>query len=174
MYGYPNRVSPPTEGVDSLLGKLVIKQLHHVAEHLEICAQWNFDEWGKDFGFTYNSALERIRQDAFSLGGEAAVVAFWDKAPIGTGLLERTGAEQHPELSPWLSGLYVEPGYRGKGIANEVVKVIEALAIDAGYADIYLHTSTAETLYARLGWQTIAHFEREVTGHHAVMRKALI
>ncbi len=153
---------------------LSIKELHHVAEFIEQCATWNYQEWGESFGFTYKSSLERIRQDAFSLYGEAAVIAFWKGTPAGMGFLERTGANEYPELTPWISGVYVEPEFRGKGIARELMNVLEDLAYDAGNTEVHLHTSTAKSLYEKLGWHAIASYEHKETGLHTVMRKALI
>jgi hypothetical protein len=52
------------------------------------------------------------------------------------------------------------------------VRACEADAREFGRADLYLYTEGAETLYARLGWETIerGHFLGHAT---AIMRKSL-
>ena len=153
---------------------LSIKQLHHVPEYIETCAEWNFQQWGEHLGYSLDQSIDWVRQVTFSIRGEFGVIAFWDNTPVGMNFLESSDANERPELTPWLSGIYVEPDYRGRGIANALVKSIEDLARDEGYEEIYLHTPDVEALYAKLGWQTFDEFHREKTGRHAVMRKALI
>ncbi|MBT4889397.1 MAG: GNAT family N-acetyltransferase [Rhodospirillales bacterium] len=154
--------------------KLKIKKLHKVPEFIETCAQWNYLEWKEKLGFCLDDSVEWVRQVTFSTQGEFAVIAFWDETPVGMNFLERNDANERPELTPWLSGVYVTPDYRGKGIGSALIKAIEDLAYDEGYKEIYLHTPNVEEIYTKLGWQTFDEFNREKSGRHAVMRKVLI
>jgi N-acetylglutamate synthase-like GNAT family acetyltransferase len=75
-------------------------------------------------------------------------------------------------LSPWLSSVYVDPKYRGSGIASALVSEVEKAAAEIGSERIYLFTPSSEKLYASLGWEMM-----EYSQHRdmkiAIMSKAL-
>ena len=60
----------------------------------------------------------------------------------------------HRDLTPWLSALFVQPEYRGRGIGTALVAHFESRVRAAGIRHAYLYTSAAEQFYARLGWTT--------------------
>jgi len=60
-----------------------------------------------------------------------------------------------PELTPWLAGLFTIPEARGRGHARRLVARVEAAAREAGYAEVWLYTDTAEKLYVRAGWELV-------------------
>jgi len=57
----------------------------------------------------------------------------------------------------WIFDLYVEPEYRGRGIAKKLLKIAEDVAIRGGYKYIGLTVTTdnevAVRLYSKLGYQ---------------------
>jgi GNAT superfamily N-acetyltransferase len=59
----------------------------------------------------------------------------------------------HPEFFPWLAGLFVIPSHRGRGIGSALARHATTKAFEAGVDSLYLYTSTATSLYERLGWQ---------------------
>ncbi|MFB2552846.1 GNAT family N-acetyltransferase [Ensifer soli] len=80
------------------------------------------------------------------------LVLLEDGAPVAMAALCRDDLPQRPALNPWLAGVYVDHPHRGKGHARTIVAAVEALARDAGIAELFLYTPDAEGLYARLGW----------------------
>ncbi|MFP5220190.1 MAG: GNAT family N-acetyltransferase [Actinomycetes bacterium] len=62
--------------------------------------------------------------------------------------------------------MYVVPHARGRRVAEQVLRVLERLAVDLGYTRLVLETGTAQPeairLYERLGWHPVAAF-----GHYA-------
>jgi GNAT superfamily N-acetyltransferase len=119
-----------------------------------LVAQWRVDAFfGYPGGYTVAEMTALIRapapppRDAFVLfaGGE----------PIGTAALIGSDLETRPDLTPWLAGLFVLPAFRGCGYATALVRRVENFAACAGVSVIWLYTSTAEALYARLGWQRV-------------------
>jgi N-acetylglutamate synthase-like GNAT family acetyltransferase len=62
----------------------------------------------------------------------------------------------HKELSPWLAGLYVHPDHRKKGIGSALVNHLLAKVQNMGLSEIFLYTSSATSLYKKLGWRIIA------------------
>jgi GNAT superfamily N-acetyltransferase len=59
------------------------------------------------------------------------------------------------DLTPWLAGVFVEPRARRRGYAAALVRRVEAFASSASVTTLWLYTSTAEPLYARLGWRRV-------------------
>jgi GNAT superfamily N-acetyltransferase len=64
------------------------------------------------------------------------------------------------DLTPWLAGVFVLPEYRRRGHASALVRHVEGVAREGGFGTLWLYTSSAAGLYARLGW-AMAGFERE-------------
>jgi GNAT superfamily N-acetyltransferase len=87
------------------------------------------------------------------LGQEATFVLFDHDRPVGTAALISTDLETRPDLTPWLAGLFVEPAFRRRGHATRLIRTVEAFALASSIPVLWLYTSTAEALYARLGWQ---------------------
>jgi predicted N-acetyltransferase YhbS len=92
-------------------------------------------------------------------------------AMVGTSSLLFDDLEGDPR-NPWLASVFVPAGHRGKGIASALVVAIEDAARRLGYPTLYLFTTSAVRLYARLGWRALE--RREYRGEHIqVMDKAL-
>jgi len=78
----------------------------------------------------------------------------------------------HEHLSPWLSSVYVDPQYRGRGIPSALVGRVEQAAAAMRCDNIYLFTPSSEKLYASLGWKLMEyakHKELKI----AIMSKAI-
>jgi len=59
------------------------------------------------------------------------------------------------DLTPWLSGVYVKHGVRGRGIAARLVREAMRFAAGCGVQTLYLYTNGAERVYEATGWQRI-------------------
>ena len=148
-----------------------VRSLGDVPELLELCTRWNYEQWGRDDGET-----PRIIADAFSrmvrdASGEHVLVAFVDGQPVGMSLLIEDDLSSYPHLRPWVAGVYVEPAFRGRGVAGALVAAAEACARRDGNAVAFLYTSIPD-LYARMGWSV----RETLDGPHlgmVVMEKAL-
>jgi len=62
---------------------------------------------------------------------------------------------ERPELTPWLAGVFVEPHARGRGHAARLIGAVEEASRAASVSTLWLHTNTAERIYARAGWLTV-------------------
>lgn len=78
-------------------------------------------------------------------GGEAA----------GTVGLRMDSISTRPALGPWLAALWVEPARRGRGLGARLVRAAEGEARRLGLATLHAGTSTAESLFVRLGWRVV-------------------
>jgi GNAT superfamily N-acetyltransferase len=61
--------------------------------------------------------------------------------------------DTHPELSPWLGGVFVLPEYRRRGIGSALIRHSISQAGALGFSHLYLYTNGAERVYERLGWE---------------------
>ena len=152
---------------------LSIELLGHHLDLVPKVARWHWDEWGADYN---DSSLEewtrQLAAKTHTDGPPCAWVAFADDEPVGSVVLELDGVEPRPVLKPDLAGLYVLPEHRTRGIGSALVRACEAGARKFGVFDLYLYTEGAETLYARLGWETFerSHFLGQPV---AIMRRPL-
>ena len=78
-----------------------------------------------------------------------------DGLPRGTASLAARDLPTRPDLFPWLAGVYVEPGARGRGHGARLVRAVEAHAHRRRASQLWLYTRRAEPLYARLGWRRV-------------------
>jgi GNAT superfamily N-acetyltransferase len=118
-----------------------------------IVAAWLVKEFGYPGGRTPEQVTARIL--APPNGPEETFVLLEHDKPVGTASLTHDDLKSRPDLTPWLAGVYIEPSARGRGHATALVRRVEAFAATAGVSTLWLYTWTAESLYARLGWQRV-------------------
>ncbi len=136
-------------------------------------AFWLWREWGQRKGRALATVASRLAARTATIGPEQSFVALDNTIPVGTASLVHADLDTRPDLTPWLASVYVDPPFRGRGHASDLVRAVEAAARDSGVTTLWLHTEHAERLYARLGWETIG---PEVDAGHAVtlMRRSLV
>lgn len=54
-----------------------------------------------------------------------------------------------------LAGVYVVPYARGQGDATRLIAAIKNESAALGMPILWLHTNSAERIYARAGWKTV-------------------
>ncbi len=82
-----------------------------------------------------------------------AWIAHEGDAALATASLRTHDLEGREQLSPWLGGVFVQPQYRGRGIATALCKTVETKAASMGITCLYLFTHGQEALYERIGWE---------------------
>jgi predicted N-acetyltransferase YhbS len=136
-------------------------------------ARWHWDEWGhEDPHGSLESWTEGLRRRSGRDRIPISWVALLGNEPIGSVALIDCDMATHPELWPWLSGLFVVPGSRVGGVGSALTAHCESAAAELGVRVLYLYTTTAEAFYRRRGWEVVG---REVYGAEevAVMSKRL-
>src|SRR4051812_48620587 len=133
--------------------------VHYLGNHPRFARQlatWSWIEWRSIYeqrGQTFADALrnyeERTKFDRLPL----ALIAFANEELAGTVSLKHHDLEIRPEVTPCIGGLFVIPGWRGRGVASLLMqRAVEAAAkLDLGR--LFLWTSSAEGLYVKLGWR---------------------
>jgi len=84
-----------------------------------------------------------------------AWIAHEKDVALGTAALRVHDLEGREDLSPWLGGVFVQPQYRGRGIATALCGMVEAKAAAMGITRLYLFTHGQESLYERMGWERL-------------------
>lgn len=120
-------------------------------------ARWHFAEWGHaDPEGSESEWAHELASRAHLAGVPSYYLAFVGDTPAGSvGLCEKD-MSTHPKLSPWLSGLYVLPPFRRRGIGGRLVVHAMESARKSGARALFLHTAGAERLYATHGWYRVA------------------
>lgn len=129
-----------------------IKHISEVPEHIDIIAQWMCDEWGTDNNIEFFKSIVGHSLDKIKL--PQTLVALDRDVPIGTVGIWRCDMVSRQDLYPWLSGLYVVPSYRSKGIGSKLQRSVEIYAGQLGYKKLYLYTDI-ENYYEKSGWLQI-------------------
>ena len=121
---------------------------------IPVVARWHWDEWGdEDPTGSVETWTEGLRSRSNRDEIPISWVALADGVPAGSIALIHNDMSTHPELTPWLSGLFVLPELRGLGIATALVRHCEQTAARLGVKRVYLYTTTAIGLYAKTGWR---------------------
>jgi GNAT superfamily N-acetyltransferase len=120
-----------------------------------VVSRWLWEEWGRHGGQSIEEEAARVATRTSASGPEQCFVLLTDGAPVATASLVHHDLSTRPDLTPWLAGVFVEPHFRGRGFASQLVKAVETACRLAGIPNIWLHTASAAGLYARLEWRAI-------------------
>jgi GNAT superfamily N-acetyltransferase len=121
-------------------------------------ARYFFDEWRPVYqkrGMTLDDVTASFEARANLESMPLALVAIDGGQVIGTGSLKLDDLEVRPQLSPWLGGLFVVPEHRNRGVATALIQHLLHEARRLHLAVLYLWTPASESLYSKLGWNTI-------------------
>ena len=133
-----------------------IEYLADHEEHIPAVAAWQHAEFGYlNPAVTLEQRQGRLREALQRRALPMTFVALSDDGvPIGSAsIFSKTITHAH--LSPWLSAVVVPPEHRGKGIASALSLRAAAEAAQLGFDTLYLFTPRNESLYSRLGWETM-------------------
>src|SRR5262245_42976906 len=144
-----------------------IRTLEAHSLELKIAALWRHEAFLKDDGYSLaDSEAQLTKLVTAPQDLETAFIALIGERLAGICLLVLHELEPaHDDLSPWLASLYVDPEFRGQGVARRLVSAIEDHARRQGVARLYLYTGDAEDFYRKCGWAVV---ERFATGHFAL------
>ncbi len=138
----------------------MIRKLSSGSPELTAAAQWRYDAFLKDDGYSLaDSAAQLEKLVTAPEGCETALIACCQGEAVGVCLLVLHELPPAHDLSPWLASLYVAPEQRGRGIARALIAAIENHASSCGVMQLYLYTGEAEELYLKCGWQVAERME---------------
>lgn len=152
---------------------LEIDYLAHHRETIAELAAWHHAEWSHLSPGRSLEARTRGLEDHAAVGSiPTAFVALLDDQLVGSASLVECDLETHPELSPWLAGVYVRSDARGSGIGTSLVMRVMYEARTLGVPCMYLFTHDGAPFYERLGWHEL--FRERVAGEEEVIMQATL
>ncbi|HEX5363123.1 MAG TPA: GNAT family N-acetyltransferase [Gallionella sp.] len=153
MHLHPLRHMTPT---------FLIENISSRPDLLDSICDWHRREWGEEWA-------EQVRQSTNKDRIPTVYVAIENGQPIGTAMLVNDDMTTHPEISPWLGGVYVKPEHRGRGIATALSRHAMHEAARLGVSRLWLYTVSARPLYESLGWEYQR--EEDYLGERATIMK---
>jgi GNAT superfamily N-acetyltransferase len=160
---------PPVHFPEAHMGYRIVA-VSDQPELAPMVATWLLDEFGHRGSPTHEGMVARIL--APRIGPEETFVLFENDIPVATASLARKDLDSRPDLTPWLAGVVVQLAFRGRGYATALVRHVEARARAASVSTLWLNTWTAESLYARLGWERVG-MEKGNSQEVVLMRRDL-
>jgi GNAT superfamily N-acetyltransferase len=152
--------------------------IDYLANHRDLVpelARCSFNEWRsihEQRGMTLEDVAHTFHQRAHSDRIPLALIALDGRKLIGTGSLKLNDSDLHPELNPWLGGLFVVPEYRHQGVASALITRLLEETRRLQISVLYLWTPSAEALYAKFGWEVIE--KSNFYGYAASLMKLLL
>jgi GNAT superfamily N-acetyltransferase len=111
-------------------------------------------EWPHWYGVHAHAASdlkERARRSSLPI----CLIAVEQEQVVGALALAEHALSTHPNLTPCVIGLWVEPLRRNHGIGARLLKAATAHARDAGFDRLYSASSVAGRLFIREGWSKL-------------------
>ena len=140
------------------LGTLRLEPLGEDRDALLAYAAWGLKQWGGPDD-TLDARIARIDAALRSDSQTGFIAKLGDRCAGGAMLVDEDLPERR-DLTPWLGGVYVTEDCRGRGVASELVRAVEAEAWRRGHDRLFLITPDKQALYARLGWRFVAAMAR--------------
>jgi len=126
-------------------------------QYAAVCAHWSYGQWvaRRDVSFDINLLVYQERASSKTLPRTFVICS--DSFPAGMVSVKENDMRSRLDLSPWLSALYVMPGYRKKGLAERLVECVKEYARALGFAAIYLFIDVSDeskltVYYEKSGW----------------------
>ena len=122
-------------------------------------ASWWCDEWGlprrHESLEAYLSELASLKPDELPIH----ILALSGRNVVGVATLKNQSALHNlfPDFQYWLSGVYVPPALRGRGIATALCLKMVDIAQTRGVTRLHLMTEAlGGGLYAKIGWKPVS------------------
>jgi GNAT superfamily N-acetyltransferase len=132
-------------------------RVEHLAEHTDtipLLAAWLLAEWGYLLpGETQATISANIAGRTHRDRIPQTFVALDSSRAVGMASIEAHDMVTRPELTPWLTGVYVLPECRQCGVGSALVQAVMDAAVGLGQETLYLFTPDRMTFYRRLGWR---------------------
>ncbi len=127
-------------------------------EAVEKIAKWYYDEWASiapqmTEEMMYQKVLEKAaNRDVIPL----AIVVHHEKELIGVLELKLRENKSYPEYEHWIGGIFVDPLWRGQGIAGQMISEIKEKARKLGVKTLYLQCENYNVvLYQKYGFEIL-------------------
>ena len=149
---------------------VTVEYLADRPEFIPTVARWLHAEWGHlRPGETVEDRAARVECDCGHCEVPTTFVALAGDQVLGSASLVEHDMATRPELSPWLSGVFVAPEHRRRGVGAALVERVVLDARVLRSPRLYLYTLGSGALYLRLRWSVVERtFYRELWGEQKV------
>lgn len=130
-----------------------ISHVKYFQTWIPIIAKWIHEEWAyvypqKTFADIQKTLFGRMNENELPI----TLIAHDERGVLGTASLKESDLEILPDLSPWISNVYVHPDFRGTGVGRALAEEIERIAAHKGYGRLYLFNPLSQGVFEKLGW----------------------
>ena len=131
--------------------------LREAPEFKESISDFLLQEWQKFEKDSSRVALEEYLTQGLNNSDETHTYFLNENKQVtGAATLINKSTQTHPEISPWVSGLYIKMAYKNWELAEVLLHRIEEHAKALGHQTLYLTTYDQEKLFASLDWELIS------------------
>ena len=149
---------------------MTVEYLADRREFIPTVARWHHTEWGHlRPGETVEDRAVRVERDCGHREIPTTFVALAGHHCLGSASLVACDLDIRPALTPWLSGVFVAPEHRRRGVGAALVERVVQEAQALGKQRLYLYMPGSGALYLRLGWCVAERtFYRELWGEQEI------
>lgn len=130
-----------------------ISHIKYFQHWIPIIAKWIYEEWA--YVYPHRSLLD-IQRTLISRVNERempiTLVAHDERGVLGTASLKAEALNVVPELTPWISSVYVHPDHRREGVGTALAGEIERIAAELGYRRLHVFNPLTRGVFEKLGW----------------------
>ena len=133
-----------------------ISDLRQKPEFFDTVADRIWRAWWEPNGVPLAYITGRLRENMVAGPIPRAFVAHVGGEFAGTASLIASDLDERPLYTPWIAAVWVEPGFRSRGIGRQLVDHAAQYAFGLGVPRVYLTARPARrSYYEGLGWTPI-------------------
>lgn len=125
-------------------------------EYINTVANWIYSEFVvKSKGIiSFDEVVEYWKKTQLK-SFPITLIALIDSECVGTVSIFENDLKTQTSLTPWLASLYINPFFRGRGIAKELIGKVQQIVKELGFKELYLRTEYTSEYYRMLGWKFV-------------------
>ncbi|MGN0591632.1 MAG: GNAT family N-acetyltransferase, partial [Ruminococcus sp.] len=135
----------------------IIKVTGEHADYIHLISDWIYRWWGEAEGYPWEEIHSFCRHSTLTDRIPQTFLALADGVPAGMYQILMSDCKSRTDLYPWLTDVYVDKAFRGKGIARKLLESVPEKAKQLHVKELYLYTHL-ENFYEKFGWEYVEAF----------------
>jgi GNAT superfamily N-acetyltransferase len=136
---------------------VTVEYLADRREFIPTVARWHHTEWGHlRPGETVEDRAVRVERDCGHREIPTTFVAAAGHQCLGSASLVVCDMDIRPTLTPWLSGVFVAPEHRRRGVGAALVERVVQEARALGKPRLYLYTPGSGSIWRLTAWNILS------------------
>ena len=136
--------------------KFEVSNLQNLSELKSIVADRIWNAWWRSHGHLFQVVMDFFDDLPETRGIPFGLVAHDGGKYVGSVLGLASDLDERPELSPWVAALWIEPEFRGQGVAAALAKAALDEIFAIGHEVAFLcATAEKRLMYQKQGWRLI-------------------